>query len=156
MAELHSITGLFFERFPGISPWGGYFIRGTEEDESSIEGKLVDLDGISDINGTMDPELLEFRKQYEANNEESFDYKFSMGNGIWVGEYVSTATTSFRGGSVCKTNLCIEDLTFRKFDMTTPEGCTKALVTSMIEDGSLESYKDPDTGEDMIRPGRQS
>ncbi len=30
MAELHSITGAFYEDFPGISPWRGYFITGMD------------------------------------------------------------------------------------------------------------------------------
>ena len=158
MAELHSITGMFYEGFPGISPWGGYFIKGMDGEEngidregSEIEGMLADVHGISRITGVMNPESLEFRKQYEENNERVFDYKFSLKNGIWFGEYKSTSS-NYNGRSICKTNLCIKDLTFRKFDMRTAEGYAKALMDSMVECGQLEKFKDSETGEEMIKP----
>lgn len=151
MGELYSITGLFYESFPGISPWGGFFIRGTEKGPEEIEGMLVDTYGSSLINGQMGSDSLEFRKQYQENRGQAFDYKFSLENGVWLGEYVSTQS-DYNGRSICKTNLCLSDLSFRKFDMRTPDGWAKAMVDSMVEGGQLEKFRDPETGEEMIRP----
>lgn len=150
MAELHSITGLFYESFPGISPWGGFFIRGIDDIEDLIEGMLIDTHGYSKIQGVMYPDSLSFLKTYK-NKGDSYNYSFSLKDGIWLGEYESTSA-DYRGRSVCKTNLCINDLSFRKFDLSTPQGYVKALVDSMISSGQLESYKDPETGEEMLRP----
>jgi len=151
MVELYSITGMFYESFPGIIPWGGYLIRGMDGEEDGIEGMLADVHGISRITGTMNPDQLEFRKQYEKNRGQTFDYKFQLKDTIWLGEYVS-ASSEFNGKSICKTNLCIKDLTFKKFDLRTPEGYAKALIDSMVDGGQLESFEDPETGEEMIRP----
>ncbi|MFH1431566.1 MAG: hypothetical protein ABIG37_03825 [Nanoarchaeota archaeon] len=150
MAELHSITGMFYEEFPGISPWGGYFIKGMDGEDSGIDGMLADTHGISRITGTMNSGLLEFIKQYEENMGQAFHYKFSLKDEIWLGEYTSSSS-GYGGRSVCKTNLCIKDLTFRKFDTRTPEGFAKAIIGSMVEGGQLEKFKDPETGEEMIK-----
>ncbi len=151
MAELHSITGMFYESFPGISPWGGYLIRGMDGKDDGIEGMLADVHGISRITGTMNPELLEFRKQYGQNRGHAFNYKFQLKNGVWLGEYVSTSQ-DYSGRSICKTNLCIKDLTFKKFDLSSPDRYVKALIDSMVESGQLEKFRDPETGEEMIKP----
>ena len=152
MGELYSISGLFYESFPGIIPWGGYFIRGIDGDDNGIEGMLIDVHGPSLISGAMTEKELSFIKRYgNENRAQSFDYQFILDNGIWKGEYKSTSN-SYGARSFCKTSLCIEDLSFRKFDLRTPDGYAKALVDSMVESGQLERFNDPETGEEMIKP----
>jgi hypothetical protein len=152
MGELHSITGLFYEAFPGISPWGGYFIKGREGDlENQIVGQLIDMHGPSRLEGVLETDSLEFRKQYErCNQEQVFDYKFSLKNGIWQGEFSSPG--GYRERSICKTNLCLGELNFENVDLRSSEGYAKALIDSMVRTGFLETFKDPETGEEMIRP----
>ena len=152
MGELYSITGLFYEAFPGISPWGGHFIKGREGDsENQIVGQLIDMYGPSRLEGVLEKDSLEFRKQYErCNFEQMFDYKFSLKNGIWQGEFSSP--DGYRGRSICKTNLCLGELNFKKVDLRTPEGYAKALIDNMVQTGYLETFEDPETGEEMIRP----
>lgn len=154
MGELYSITGLFYESFPGISPWGGHFLRGKEgEPENQISGQLIDMYGPSTLEGIMEGEKLKFRKQYiNSNREQTFDYEFVLKNGIWQGEYINFPAADYNGRSVCKTFSCLEHLNFERVDLRTPEGFAKALIDSMVENGKLEKFKDPETGEDMIRP----
>ena len=151
MGELYSITGLFYEAFPGISPWGGHFVKGHEGDsENQIVGQIIDMYGPSRLEGVLEKDSLEFRKQYErCNFEQMFDYKFSLKNGIWQGEVSSP--DGYRGRSICKTNLCLGELNFEKVDLRSPEGYAKALIDSMVQTGYLETFKDPETGEEMIR-----
>lgn len=147
MGELYSITGLFYEDFPGTSPWGGYFIRGFEYDsDNQIVGKLIDLGGSSRVEGILEKDSLEFIKKYEqCNHEKIFDYKFSLKDGIWKGEFSSP--DGYRGRSICKTNLCLGELNFEKVDLRSPEGYSKALIDSMVRTGYLETIKDFETGE---------
>jgi len=153
MGEIYSITGFFYEDFPGISPWGGYFIRGREGDpENQIVGQLIDLHGPSSLKGVLEEDSLEFEKQYEqCNHEQLFDYRFSLKDGIWQGEW-SSPVNNYIGKSVCKTNLCLGNINFERVDLGSPEGFAKALIDSMIRTGYLETYKDPDSGEEMIKP----
>jgi len=150
MAELHSIVGIFHEDFPGISPWGGHLIK---QDNSEIEGMLIDLYGPSCINGRMGKDFLEFEKQYgPENRHQNFHYSFKLKNGIYVGEYSSgNPLSNYSGKSMCKTNLFIPDTEFRQINLRTPEGYAKALTDSMIEQGLFEEFTDPKTGEKMIR-----
>ena len=151
MGELYSIAGLFYEAFPGISPWGGYFIRGREGgSKNQIVGQLIDLYGPSQLKGVLEKDSLEFKKKYErCNHEQMFDYKFSLKNGIWQGEFSSP--NGYRGRSICKTNLCLEELDFEKVDLRSPEGYAKALIDSMVQTDYLETFEDQETGEKMIR-----
>ena len=152
MAELYSITGLFVEDFPGISPWGGHFIRGIDKNSIAIEGLLSDIWGMSRIAGIMDKDRLKFRKEYDATNRnQSFNYDFVLKEGIWQGRYTSTQT-DYHGDSVCKTALCLNKLDFRNVDLRTPEGFSKAIVESMVQTGKLEQFTDPDTSEIMVKP----
>ena len=152
MAELHSITGLFQEDFPGISPWGGFILRGIHANPDGVEGMLADAYGVSRIAGFMRDKNLEFRKQYEnCNHNQSLDYELSLKDGLWLGEYKSTIS-AYNGRVTCKTNLVLGDLSFKKYDISTPEGWAKALIESMIETGKLVEFKDPKTGEDLIEP----
>ena len=155
MSELYSIAGVFCEDFPGIGPWGGQFIRGIEGDlEQEIGGQLIDCHGPSTIQGIMTDDTLEFVKRYEAGGpRESLGYKFELKDGVWHGEYKSQES-DFSGKSICKTNLCIGDMTFKKFDCRTQEGYTQAVIDSMISSGVMETFPDPETGEEMIRPVR--
>ena len=70
MAELYSITGLFHERFPGTSPWGGHFIRGKGSDKREIEGMLIDIYGPSNISGSMDEEKKRMAMLQNRNHED--------------------------------------------------------------------------------------
>jgi hypothetical protein len=151
MSEVYSITGLFYEAFPGISPWGGYFIKGMEgEQENFIAGQLIDIYGPSKLEGILKKDALRFRKQYErCNHEQVFDYDFSLKDGIWQGQYSSPS--SYSGISICKTNLSLGDFAFEEVDLSTPEGYAKAAIRSMIRTGVLESFKDEESGEEMIR-----
>ena len=152
MGELYSITGLFYEAFPGISPWGGHFIKGNEGDfENQIVGQLIDVYGPSRLEGVLKKDSLKFRKQYDrCNNEQMFDYKFSLKNGIWQGEFSSPE--GYSGRSICKTNLCLGEVNFKEVDLSNPEEYVKALIDSMVQTGYLETFENPETGEEMIRP----
>ena len=112
---------------------------------------LADSLGISNIRGIMNPAVLNFRKYYEENMGQSFDYKFSLKDGVWLGEYKSTLL-DYNGRSVCKTSLCLKDLTFRKFDMGTLEGFAEVIIKNMMENGQLEKSIDPKTGEEIFKP----
>jgi len=116
MGELYSISGLFYEEFIGISPWGGYFVKGCEGDrENQIVGQLIDRYGPSRLEGILEKDSLEFRKQYErCNNEKMFYYKFSLKNGIWQGEFFSL--DGYTGRATCKIKLCLGKLNFERFD----------------------------------------
>lgn len=153
MAELHSITGMFVESFPGTSPWGGYLIKGANNEDNQIEGQLIDNYGLSSILGTMNDNSLIFKKQYsiEHGNGQSFWYSYELKDGLWIGGYTSTRVY-YEGKAICKTHLCIKDMNFRKFDVTTPEGYMKAIIESMVESGMLERFDDQDSGEEMFRP----
>jgi|SRR3989344_4446811 len=155
MSELYSITGLFHQDFPGIIPWGGYFIKENDGGEC-IEGKLIDIYGGSTINGKMDSNVLKFLKRYgEKNNSEFFDYEFLLVDGIWRGEF-SNPLVDYRGKALCKTNLCLSDLAIKRVDMNTTEGYFRAVIDDLVEKGVekglFEKYKDPETGEEMIKP----
>jgi len=154
MAQLYSITGLFYEEFPGIVPWGGHFIRGMDEDgENGISGQLADMHGISRISGLMTENSLEFTKQYEGcNGEQAFDYRFTKEGDLWKGEWDSRVS-SWSGRSICKTFVCMPEMDFRKVDMRTPEGFARAMLESMVDRGMLVTYDDPETGEKMVKPG---
>lgn len=150
--ELHSITGLFYEDFPGISPWGGYFIRGLGE-ENNIEGMLADVHGLSRIDGKINSDLLEFRKQYgDENMGQVYDYRFQLKNGIWLGEYTSSEFSSYSGRSLCKTNLCLKDLNFKNIAINSPEDFVRVLIDNMVNSGKIELINDPKSGEEYIRP----
>ena len=146
MGKLYSITGLFNEFFPGISPWGGYFILGREgEPENKMVGQLIDLHGPSRLEGTLELENMKFRKQYERCNEEQiFDYQYTLEkNGIWKGEYVSPSGKSY-GRSICKTNVCLDNLDFKKTDLKDPDEFARILMENMLNSGML--------GSDFINP----
>lgn len=137
MAELHSIVGLFHEDFPGISPWGGHFIKNYE---GGIVGQLIDVWGPSKLEGVLENESLEFRKQYkECNREQIFDYKFSLVDGIWQGEFSSP--NGYIGGAICKTYLCLGNLDFKVVDIRNPEEYAKAIIDSMVQTGYLETFE---------------
>lgn len=130
MKELYSIIGIFYEDLPDISPWAGYFIRSMNEGEERIEGTLTDIHGISRITGTMNTDLLKFRKQYRENRGNPIDYKFSFENGIWIGAYTSTSR-DYDGKSICKTNLFIPDLSLKKSN--------KSIINSIIKNNQFEA-----------------
>lgn len=149
MAELHSITGIFFEAVPGASPFGGYFIRKNENERREINGQIADLWGISTIRGEMHPRLglLTFRKSYDkCNNEQKFDYKFEFKNGIWHGEYRSPLT-GYNGKSICKTHVCMRYIDTEQLDLSskiqTPEEFAMEMVKGLIEKDLIRKVKKP-------------
>lgn len=152
MAELHSITGLFVEGFPGTSPWAGYFWKGEEDSSEYIEGQLVDLYGASTIIGTMDEQKLSFLKHYTiANGNQEFEYDFELKNGVWLGNYKSRRS-DYNGRAVCKTHLIFDKMKFRRMDFSTQEGYLEAVFDDMEEKGLLKRVTNPNTGEELLVP----
>ncbi|MGD2072556.1 MAG: hypothetical protein PVG65_03610 [Candidatus Thorarchaeota archaeon] len=151
MAELHSITGLFYEASQGIVPWGGYIIRGDISSDHCIEGRLADSYGVSTINGLMGKETMDFVKEYQnCNLEQGFNYKFSLKDGIWWGEFKNKR--GYGGRVICKTNLILKDIGSKRFDTSNPEEWAEAMLESMVAEGYLNIQKDPKTGEDVVVP----
>ncbi len=148
MGSLYSISGLFFERVPrGIVPFGGSFMRENEDVESSIEGGLLDYYGNSDINGKISDSELEFRKRYENKGYEIlYEFRFDKEKDCWLGEY---SIGGFVGRAVCKIH---EDFRGLQPAFHTLESVAKDIIDMMVEDDYLEIIKDPETGEDLIRP----
>ena len=150
MAELHSITGLFFEDVHGASPFGGYYIRKNENlGRREIEGQLADIWGISAIKGEMHPGLLSFTKQYRrCNHEQAFDYTFTFKNGIWEGEYISPVT-GYNGKSICKTIVCMRNLNAENINLyspsnsRSPEEFAREMIEGLIKKDLIRKVKEP-------------
>ena len=143
MGKLYSITGLFAEDFPGISPWGGHFIKQDGEGKKNqISGQLIDLHGQSRLNGFLEKKTLKFRKNYErCNHEQIFDYEFSLEDGIWQGRY-SSPKGNYSGISICKVNLCLDDVGFRDKNFRTQRGYVDEVIQAMMDAGVLEVVDD--------------
>ncbi len=86
--RLWGIAGIFETYLGPNYKFGGWFTQGGILGGDIYGGRLVDEFGSSEIHrGTFHPEQeLSFLKHYPRRND-SFQYKLTFKNGIWIGEY---------------------------------------------------------------------
>ncbi len=88
MGSLYSISGFFYKRAPEkFVTFGGAFAREIEDLESPIVGCLVDMYGVSDIEGKINDFLLEFKKKYYDGRVMDYEFIFNKKKGLWEGKY---------------------------------------------------------------------
>jgi hypothetical protein len=147
--DIYSITGFIHQICWGDILFGGFFTLQNK----GLEGRLIDYWGASVIHGRMNDDELEFEKKYithihsHITSLDAVSYLFKKNEkGIWIGEY---------SGSFCGKGraVCIIKPDWKDIGMTypVPEDCAKDVVISGVDNGLFEVYKDPNTGEGMIK-----
>ncbi len=144
--SVYGISGLFRQRFDGITPFGGYFFKAVNQ----LDGALVDKWGLSRIFGEIEEDRISFNKRYEGK-EDDIQYSFQQKekDGLWLGEWKARFASGLidRGRVVCKIHLDWEG-----FRQGTIDGWAHNLLEDMVEAGMLRKIEDPKTGEEFIEP----
>ncbi len=145
MGELYSISGFYEQIFAGTVAFGGFFFRNNNK----LEGDLLDDAGASAIDGVISDTDLQFLKRYKGR-KDIIQYVFTrQQNGFWVGRWTQKVETGGNGRAICKINKDFDDVTRRRI---TREEYFHNFIKGMDRTGMVEIYKDPETGEDMVKP----
>tara|TARA_Y100000034_G_C6803065_1_gene360360 strand:- start:477 stop:968 length:492 start_codon:yes stop_codon:yes gene_type:complete len=158
----YSIQGIFIQPFCG----NGFFDGNLSTSEGELSGQLCDAYGESIIEGHLDlgEGKMDFTKRYTAHLkrlEVEVNYVFSRNpQGIWAGTFNSQVTLS--GETLCEicekggSPLISEQEWNRMAAEAKPslDSCmdlSQSVIAGLIERGEVETYEDPETGEEMIK-----
>lgn len=123
------------------------------KDERAFQGRLSDKWGLSQIEGTLSEEELEFRKRYDHKNSPIL-YSFRKEGDLWIGSYIGETTGV--GGAQCEIYDGAPKVDWderalsEKIDRRLVHECSIWLIQSMTNRGFLRRFKDPITGGSMV------
>lgn len=154
---LYDMVGIFIQPFLGNGIFVGNDLQ-HNEDDNRLVGKLDDYYGPSKIEGTLNLSRgeMKFNKIYRGTRPV-INYEFEKQGDLWVGKYSGKDTM---GETMCEIFGVEEPPKFNWNDMVktatlSPFGTdewAKRMVKEMEQEGYIEIVKDPETGENFVKP----
>ncbi len=155
MGNLFSICGVYNNGTYGMRPFGGFMLKTDgKSPRKDFEGLIADHFGLAEIKGSFakDDEI-EFMKKYSGGREIDYSLKLNKEKDLWLGEFKIGSEIGTNGRVMCHINPCIDFMEIQMIYLS-PEEQAKILVDEMVRERYFVESKNPETGEDIILPGK--